>query len=84
MILAIESSCDESAIALLDPKLGFYGEWIHSQIELHSEYGGVVPDLATREHLTHFPSLLRAAKKKLANSIPTAIAVTQGPGLDLE
>lgn len=81
MILAIESSCDESAIALLDPKVGFYGEWIHSQIELHSEYGGVVPDLATREHLTHFPNLLRSAKKKLANSIPTAIAVTQGPGL---
>ena len=54
MILAIESSCDESALALFDPEKGVEGEWVHSQISLHQEYGGVVPDLASREHLKNF------------------------------
>lgn len=43
MILAIESSCDESALALFDPDKGVEGEWVHSQIDLHQDYGGVVP-----------------------------------------
>lgn len=81
MILAIESSCDESALALFDPSIGFTGEWVHSQIDLHKEYGGVVPDLATREHLLNFPHLLRKAKEALGDTKPTHIAVTQGPGL---
>jgi len=51
MILALESSCDETAVALFDPSVGIRGEWIHSQIALQERYGGVVPDLATREHL---------------------------------
>ena len=54
MILGIESSCDESALCLYDPARGVVGEWIHSQIERHADYGGVVPDLAVGEHLTHF------------------------------
>ena len=54
MILAVESSCDESALALFDPGKGVVGEWVHSQISLHKEYGGVVPDLASREHLKNF------------------------------
>ena len=53
MLLAIESSCDESALALFDPRTGLIGEWIHSQIKLHQDYGGVVPELASREHLNH-------------------------------
>ena len=54
MILALESSCDETAVAMFDPKKGLLGEWIHTQIALHGKHGGVVPDLATREHLRNF------------------------------
>ncbi|HEY3755602.1 MAG TPA: tRNA (adenosine(37)-N6)-threonylcarbamoyltransferase complex transferase subunit TsaD [Opitutaceae bacterium] len=62
MILAVESSCDESALALFDPARGLAGEWIHSQIALHEQHGGVVPDLAAREHLRHLaPLVVRAA-----------------------
>ena len=51
MILGIESSCDESALALYHPDKGVVGDWVHSQIVKHSEYGGVVPDIAVLEHL---------------------------------
>ncbi|MEO6003134.1 MAG: tRNA (adenosine(37)-N6)-threonylcarbamoyltransferase complex transferase subunit TsaD [Opitutus sp.] len=81
MILALESSCDETAIALFDPARGLTGEWIHSQIALQQQYGGVVPDLATREHLRNFGPLLAKAKASPEFSEVTEIAVTQGPGL---
>ncbi len=81
MLLAIESSCDESALALFDPQTGIVGEWVHSQIDLHKEYGGVVPDLATREHLKNFFPLLEASKVLEHKEAITAIAVTNGPGL---
>lgn len=81
MILAIESSCDESALALFDPKRGIIIERISSQIELHSEYGGVVPDLASREHLNNFPLLLKELElEKYADQF-SHVAVTNGPGL---
>lgn len=79
MILAVESSCDESALALFDPAQGLQGEWVHTQVELHQPYGGIVPDLASREHLTNFPVLLREALAGRAR--PAEIAVTVGPGL---
>lgn len=81
MILAIESSCDESALALFDPAHGIAGEWVHSQIDLHKEYGGVVPDLASREHLKNFFPLLEATDIIERQEQITHIAVTQGPGL---
>ncbi|HUG09811.1 MAG TPA: tRNA (adenosine(37)-N6)-threonylcarbamoyltransferase complex transferase subunit TsaD, partial [Opitutaceae bacterium] len=81
MILGIESSCDESALALFDPETGMRGEWLHSQVALHGAYGGVVPDLASREHLKHFVPLLRAAMSDIDPAALTAIAVTRGPGL---
>ena len=62
MILALESSCDETALAIFDPALGVACEWIHSQVELHSGHGGVVPDIATREHLRAFGPLLERAR----------------------
>lgn len=81
MILALESSCDETAVALFDPAKGISGEWIHSQIAIHGRHGGVVPDLATREHLRNFPPLLcRAQELPEWKSVDT-IAVTSGPGL---
>lgn len=81
MILALESSCDETGVALFDPARGLTGEWVHSQIALHETYGGVVPDLASREHLAHFGPLLERALRGLAPGQVKTIAVTQGPGL---
>jgi N6-L-threonylcarbamoyladenine synthase len=81
MILALESSCDETAVAAFDPARGLTGEWVHSQIALHEQHGGVVPDLATREHLRHFAPLLARAKAEVGFEKVAEIAVTNGPGL---
>ncbi len=81
MILGIETSCDESAIAVFDHKQGLLKELIHTQIDLHKQYGGVVPELAVREHLTNLPLLLSEIKKNVELKKITKIAVTQGPGL---
>jgi N6-L-threonylcarbamoyladenine synthase len=81
MILALESSCDETAIALFDPATGMAGEWVHSQIALHGQHGGVVPDLATREHLRNIGPLLELAQEVPAFNSVREIAVTNGPGL---
>lgn len=82
MILALETSCDESAVALFDPARGLVAEWVHSQIAIHEKHGGVVPDLATREHLrTVEPLLLRAREASDEFRALSRIAVTQGPGL---
>jgi N6-L-threonylcarbamoyladenine synthase len=81
MIIALESSCDETAVAVFDPAHGLAGEWVHSQIALHEAYGGVVPDLASRAHLTHFAPLLQRALETVPAEKFTKIAVTNGPGL---
>ena len=81
MILAIESSCDETAVAVFDPARGMVGEWIHSQIALQAHYGGVVPDLATREHLRNLGPLLEHAKGQKGFGAVRQVAVTHGPGL---
>jgi N6-L-threonylcarbamoyladenine synthase len=81
MILALESSCDETAVAAFRPERGLIGEWVHSQIALHEQHGGVVPDLATREHLRHFGPLLQRARSEVGFEGVQRIAVTQGPGL---
>jgi N6-L-threonylcarbamoyladenine synthase len=81
MILALESSCDETAVAVFDPAVGFAGEWVHSQIALHERHGGVVPDLATREHLRNFAPLLERAKTAADFGGVREVAVTNGPGL---
>ncbi len=81
MILALESSCDETAVALFDPSRGLTSEWIHSQMALHEKHGGVVPDLATREHLRQFGPLLERVHHEPGFSRLTQVAVTNGPGL---
>ncbi|MDD2762606.1 MAG: tRNA (adenosine(37)-N6)-threonylcarbamoyltransferase complex transferase subunit TsaD [Opitutaceae bacterium] len=81
MILALESSCDETALAVFDPALGLGPELVHSQIALHERYGGVVPDLATREHLRNFPLLLRRLREGADLERIGTVAVTHGPGL---
>ena len=79
MILAIESSCDESALALFDPARGLVRELISSQAAEHVKYGGVVPELASRMHLSALPLLLADFHTELAQA--KTIAVTRGPGL---
>jgi N6-L-threonylcarbamoyladenine synthase len=81
MIFALESSCDETAVALFDPARGLLGEWVHSQIALHEKHGGVVPDLATREHLRTFAPLIERAHREFGLNEVQTIAVTHGPGL---
>ncbi len=81
MIFAIESSCDESALAVWDSQSGEAREWLVSQIDLHAQYGGVVPELASREHLRSLPLLLEHVLKAVDPVKIERLAVTRGPGL---
>ena len=83
LILGIESSCDETGIALYHIKRGLLAHTLHSQIALHNEYGGVVPELASRDHVRHALPLLRSALQQADCTLRDidAIAYTQGPGL---
>jgi N6-L-threonylcarbamoyladenine synthase len=82
-ILAIETSCDETAVAIVDSQKRILSHIIRSQIEEHHLYGGVVPELASRAHLEYLPSLVTEALKKagLQYADLSAIAATTGPGL---
>lgn len=82
-VLGIETSCDETGVAIYDSELGLLAHTLHSQVKLHAEYGGVVPELASRDHVRHITPLVAKVLED-ANSSPeaiTAIAYTQGPGL---
>jgi N6-L-threonylcarbamoyladenine synthase len=83
LVLGIETSCDETGIALFDTQEGLLSHALHSQIAMHSEYGGVVPELASRDHIRRILPLIQqtlfSANRSL-NQI-NAIAYTQGPGL---
>jgi len=81
LILGIESSCDESAMALFSPEAGLAGEWVDSQIAHHQPYGGIVPDIASREHLRTLPALWSAVQAHPRAGEVRSIAVTSGPGL---
>jgi N6-L-threonylcarbamoyladenine synthase len=81
--LGIESSCDETGIALYHSGRGLLAHTLHSQIALHNEYGGVVPELASRDHIRYALPLIRDVleKGKVQLDDIGAIAYTQGPGL---
>ena len=83
LILAIESSCDEMAMAVLKDKRDFLASVIASQIDVHALYGGVVPEIASRKHVECVSLVLKETLKKANVSIEEidAIAVTKGPGL---
>ncbi|MBR7799404.1 tRNA (adenosine(37)-N6)-threonylcarbamoyltransferase complex transferase subunit TsaD [Undibacterium fentianense] len=83
IVLGIESSCDETGIALFDTERGLLSHALHSQIAMHQEYGGVVPELASRDHVRRAIPLLTEAleKAQIAKHQIDAIAYTQGPGL---
>ena len=82
-ILAVESSCDETAAAVVRNGREVLSNVIYTQIALHTEYGGVVPEIASRKHIEKINQVieqaLRDSGKKLKEM--TAIAVTYGPGL---
>jgi N6-L-threonylcarbamoyladenine synthase len=82
-VLAIESSCDESAVAILDEERGLLAHELYSQVDLHRIYGGVVPELASRDHLRRLPGLLRQAVATAGGGLQAidAVAYTAGPGL---
>jgi len=82
-VLALESSCDESAAAVLDARAGLLAHELFSQVELHRAYGGVVPELASRDHVRRLLPLVRGALER-AGTRPGdlhGVAYTAGPGL---
>jgi N6-L-threonylcarbamoyladenine synthase len=83
LVLGLETSCDETGIALYDTHAGLLAHALHSQVAMHAEYGGVVPELASRDHIRRILPLtekvLADADRKLFQV--DAIAYTQGPGL---
>ena len=83
LILAIESSCDETAAAVVKNGRCVLSNVIHSQIDLHTLYGGVVPDIASRQHIEKINQVIEEALKQAEVTLDdiTAIAVTYGPGL---
>lgn len=88
-VLAIETSCDETGIALLEasgttatPKLKVLENFVASQIKIHQPFGGVVPNIAKREHLKNLPILFKKLQKKYPKLKFDMITVTVGPGLE--
>ncbi|MCC5880088.1 MAG: tRNA (adenosine(37)-N6)-threonylcarbamoyltransferase complex transferase subunit TsaD, partial [Idiomarina sp.] len=82
-VLGIETSCDETGIAVYDTELGLLSHELYSQVKLHADYGGVVPELASRDHVRKTLPLI---KRALANANTSAeqidgVAYTAGPGL---
>jgi N6-L-threonylcarbamoyladenine synthase len=83
-VLAIESSCDESAVAVLDEHAGLIAHELFSQVDLHRVFGGVVPELASRDHVKKLLPLVRGILEEAARRVPgqiTGVAYTAGPGL---
>jgi N6-L-threonylcarbamoyladenine synthase len=82
-VLGIETSCDETGIAIVDAQQGLLAHRLHSQVDLHAVYGGVVPELASRDHIQRILPLLREVllETGLRGTDLSAVAYTAGPGL---
>jgi len=80
-ILGIETSCDETGVALYSTERGLLAEALHSQVDLHAVYGGVVPEIASRDHVRRLLPLIRRVLADAGVQRPDAIAYTAGPGL---
>lgn len=82
-VLGIETSCDETGIAIYDDEQGLIANQLYSQIKLHADYGGVVPELASRDHIRKTVPLIQAALKEanLTSADIDGVAYTAGPGL---
>ena len=82
-VLGIESSCDETGVAIYDSDAGLLAQALHTQIDLHAVYGGVVPELASRDHIRLLPALVRQCLRECGLEVAAldAFAYTAGPGL---
>ena len=82
-VLGIETSCDETGIAIYDDEKGLLANQLYSQVKLHAVYGGVVPELASRDHVRKTVPLIQAALKEAGLTAKDiyAVAYTAGPGL---
>ena len=83
IVLGIETSCDETGIALHDDRRGLLGHVLHSQARMHADYGGVVPELASRDHVRRLLPLTRSLLEQTGCRLDQldAVAYTEGPGL---
>lgn len=83
IVLGIESSCDETGVAVYDSQHGLLSEALHSQVSLHRDYGGVVPELASRDHIRRVLPLIQRVLDEAGLSLEQidAVAYTSGPGL---
>lgn len=82
-VLGIETSCDETGIAIYDDKKGLLANQLYSQVKLHADYGGVVPELASRDHVRKTVPLIQAALKEAgltASDIDAVAYTAAGPG----
>jgi N6-L-threonylcarbamoyladenine synthase len=80
-VLGIETSCDETGVALYSSETGLLADALHSQIDLHAVYGGVVPEIASRDHIRCLLPLIAQVLGEAGIERPDAIAYTAGPGL---
>ena len=81
LVLGLETSCDETGVALYDTEKGLVAETLHSQVDLHAVYGGVVPEIASRDHLRRLLPLIQQVLTEAGADRPDVIAYTAGPGL---
>ena len=83
IVLGLETSCDETGLALYDSEHGLLGQVLYSQIKLHAEYGGVVPELASRDHVRKMIPLINQLleQSNMTKQQIDAVAYTRGPGL---
>jgi len=79
--MGIETSCDETGVALYSTERGLIAHALHSQVDLHAVYGGVVPEIASRDHIRMLLPLIQQVLNEAAIERPDAVAYTAGPGL---
>ncbi|MGB5440275.1 MAG: tRNA (adenosine(37)-N6)-threonylcarbamoyltransferase complex transferase subunit TsaD, partial [Gammaproteobacteria bacterium] len=82
-VLGIETSCDETGVAIYDGERGLLGHALYSQVDLHAAYGGVVPELASRDHVRKLLPLISQVIEKSGINMSDldGVAYTAGPGL---
>jgi N6-L-threonylcarbamoyladenine synthase len=80
-VLGIETSCDETGVAVYSSETGLLADALHSQVDLHAVYGGVVPEIASRDHVRRLLPLVKQVLGEAGIDRPDAIAYTAGPGL---
>lgn len=81
IVLGIETSCDETGVALYCTERGLLADALHSQVDLHAVYGGVVPEIASRDHVRMLLPLIQTLMRDAGIERPDAVAYTAGPGL---